>query len=67
MHTTYNVTGMTCGHCELSVQEELIELHGVTAVNANHESGEVVVESERELPIDEVRAAVESAGYTLSA
>lgn len=67
MQTIYSVTGMTCGHCELSVQEELIELDGVTAANANHETGEVIVEAERELPIDEVRTAVEAAGYTLSA
>jgi hypothetical protein len=27
---TYTVEGMTCGHCELSVREEVEEVKGVT-------------------------------------
>lgn len=65
MQTTYRVIGMTCGHCEFSVQEELGELAGVTAVTADHSTGVVTVESESEPALADVRAAIEEAGYTL--
>ena len=60
----YKVEGMTCGHCELSVQEEIAEIAGVTAVKADHVSGAVTVEGEG---FDDaaVAAAVEAAGYKL--
>ena len=63
---TYAVTGMTCGHCELSVQEEIAELGGVLEVRADHAAGTVTVTSADPLDRAAVAAAVESAGYTLS-
>ena len=41
---TFQVEGMSCGHCELSIQEEVGEIPGVTSVKADHTTGEVVVE-----------------------
>jgi copper chaperone len=64
--TTYAVTGMTCGHCEASVREEVGELAGVSAVTADHATGEVVVTSSAPLDRAAVAAAVEEAGYTLA-
>lgn len=64
--TTYQITGMTCGHCEMSVQEEIAEIEGVTSVNASHESGTAVVESSAALDLSTVRAAVQEAGYELA-
>jgi copper chaperone len=63
--TEYAVTGMTCGHCELSVREELGELPGVTEVSADHTTGRVVVTSGEPLDETAVRSAVEEAGYAL--
>lgn len=63
--TTYKVEGMTCGHCELSVQEEIGEIAGVTGVKADHTTGDVVVDGEGFSDAD-VAAAVEEAGYTLA-
>ncbi|GAA4672424.1 heavy-metal-associated domain-containing protein [Nocardioides nanhaiensis] len=62
----FTVTGMTCGHCEASVREEVGELDGVEQVTADHTTGEVVVTSTQPLDRDAVRAAVEEAGYALS-
>ena len=64
--TTYAVTGMTCGHCELSVQEEIAELDGVLDVTADHTTGQVVVTSAEPLDNTAVAAAVEEAGYSLA-
>jgi copper chaperone len=63
---TYTVAGMTCEHCELSVQEELGELAGVQAVTADRSTGLVTVTSAEPLDRAAVDAAVEEAGYSLS-
>ncbi|WP_431904370.1 heavy-metal-associated domain-containing protein [Amycolatopsis thermoflava] len=64
---TYTVTGMTCQHCVLSVTEEVGEIPGVTDVAVDLPTGKVTVTSEQELTTDAVRAAVEEAGYQLTA
>ncbi|OFS41505.1 heavy-metal-associated domain-containing protein [Corynebacterium sp. HMSC069E04] len=63
--TTYTVTGMTCGHCELSVKEEISEISGVTDVTADHTTGAVTVTGEG-FSDDQVAAAVAEAGYELA-
>jgi copper chaperone CopZ len=64
--TSYTVTGMSCGHCAQSVTEELTALAGVLEVTVEVATGEVVVTSESPLASDEVRSAVEEAGYQLA-
>ena len=62
--TEFNVTGMTCGHCEMSVREEVQEIPGVSVTEVSHQDGRLVVESDQ--PVDDaaVKAAVEEAGYS---
>ncbi|MFQ6171321.1 heavy-metal-associated domain-containing protein [Oryzobacter sp. R7] len=64
--TTYAVTGMTCGHCAASVSEEVGALPGVTDVSVDVPTGAVTVTSAEALELDEVRSAVEEAGYRLA-
>jgi copper chaperone CopZ len=64
--TTYRVTGMTCGHCEAAVTGELSQLPGVRGVSVDLSTGDVTVTSEAPLPIDDVRSAVDEAGYALA-
>ena len=59
------VTGMTCGHCTASVEEEIRELDGVREVTVDLSTGLVTVVSDRELPLAALRAAVDEAGYTI--
>ncbi|MFI1676947.1 MULTISPECIES: heavy-metal-associated domain-containing protein [unclassified Streptomyces] len=63
--TVYEVTGMTCGHCEGAVSEEISEIAGVTSVKAVAATGLVTVVSEAPLDEAAVRAAVDEAGYEL--
>ncbi|WP_369033362.1 MULTISPECIES: heavy-metal-associated domain-containing protein [Streptomyces] len=63
--TVYKVSGMTCGHCEGAVSQEISALDGVTAVTAVATSGEVSVTSAGPLDEEAVRAAVDEAGYEL--
>lgn len=62
--TTYTVNGMTCGHCELSVKEEISEIKGVTDVTADHTTGAVTVTGEG-FSDEQVAAAIAEAGYEL--
>ncbi|MEU6229167.1 heavy-metal-associated domain-containing protein [Streptomyces sp. NPDC047042] len=62
----YQVTGMSCGHCEGSVSAEISELAGVTSVKAVAATGEVTVVSETPLDEAAVRAAVDEAGFELA-
>jgi len=64
---TYTVTGMTCGHCATSVREEVGAIDGVTEVAVDVPAGKMTVTSVAALTADTVRAAVEGAGYQLTA
>jgi len=63
--TTYQVTGMTCGHCAGAVTEELKNLGGVREVNIDLVPGgtsAVTVTSETPLDPQSVAAALDEAG-----
>ena len=61
--STYNVTGMTCGHCVSSVTDEVQEIPGVVSVDVVLETGAVSISSAGPLDDAAVRSAVEEAGY----
>ncbi|MFF1449404.1 heavy-metal-associated domain-containing protein [Streptomyces sp. NPDC058274] len=64
--TVYQVSGMSCGHCEGSVSTEISGIPGVTSVKAVASSGEVTVVSAAPLDDEAVRAAVDEAGFELT-
>ncbi|MHC5557870.1 heavy-metal-associated domain-containing protein [Kocuria sp. U4B] len=61
--TQFQVTGMTCGHCEMSVRQEVQEIPGVEFVEVSHQSGRLTVTSTGLADEAAVVAAVEEAGY----
>ncbi|MFD6756066.1 heavy-metal-associated domain-containing protein [Micromonospora gifhornensis] len=63
--TTYQVQGMTCGHCVSAVTGQVGALPGVTDVAVDLPAGRVTVTSEQPLDENAVRAAVDEAGYEL--
>ncbi|MCS4275226.1 copper chaperone CopZ [Mycetocola sp. BIGb0189] len=62
--TEYRVTGMTCGHCESSVREEVEQIAGVEDIRVSAQTGELVITSAAELDDAAVLAAVTEAGYS---
>jgi copper chaperone len=62
----YTVVGMTCDHCVRSVSEELSKVPGVRDVEVDLATGAVDVTSDAPLPLDDVRGAVDEAGYALA-
>ena len=63
--STYQVQGMTCGHCVSAVSSEIGQLAGVSDVAVDLATGKVIVTADQPLDDDAVRAAVEEAGYAL--
>ena len=61
---SFTVHGMTCDHCVASVTEEVSEVAGVKQVDADLASGRLVVAGEG-FTADQIRAAVEEAGYEI--
>lgn len=62
----YDVTGMTCDHCVRAVTTEVMALPGVRSVDVDLASGAVTIESEDILDREQVRNAVDEAGYALT-
>jgi copper chaperone len=64
---TYSVNGMTCDHCVRAVQSEVGKVPGVASVSVDLGSGSVTVVSEEPVDAADVKAAIEEAGYELTA
>jgi copper chaperone len=62
---SFQITGMTCGHCVAAVKDEVGAIADVTDVAVDLTSGRVTVDSGREVTTAEVAAAVDEAGYQL--
>jgi copper chaperone len=62
---TYTVTGMTCAHCTNAVSTEVNKVAGVQSVNIDLSSGHVTVSGDG-YSDEQIRAAVDEAGYALS-
>jgi copper chaperone len=59
----YQVTGMSCSHCESAVRGEVSKLNGVEQVEVSAASGRLVVVSAEPLADEDVLAAVDEASY----
>ena len=65
---TFKVPDMSCGHCRAAVEGELNKLSGVEHSNADFEKGIVEVRyDDGKVTTDELRGAIEEAGYTVTA
>jgi copper chaperone len=61
--TEYDVTGMSCEHCERAIEAEVRQLPGVQQVDVSASTGHLVVTSDAPLADSLVLAAVDEAGY----
>ena len=62
---SFTVSGMTCGHCVMSVREEVSEVPGVTSVEVDLATGHMMVSGD-DFSDAAVKAAVADAGYETS-
>jgi len=66
MQRTIEIKGMTCGHCEGRVTNEILTIPGVTKVIASAEKATAVIESSSDISDESIEIAVRNAGYTVN-
>ena len=66
--TTFKVPDMSCSHCKAAVEGELNRLPGVEHSDANLDNGTVeVAYDEGRVGAEQLKKAIEDAGYTVAA
>ena len=64
MNQTFNVKGMTCGHCERAVTQAVKTMDPQAAVTIDRSTGRVDVASSQ--PRDLIAAAITEEGYSVT-
>lgn len=64
--TEYQVTGMSCGHCENAIRAEVSEVPGVMSIDVSAATGRLAVTTEQPVQDSAVFAAVDEAGFQAS-
>lgn len=62
MKKTMKIEGMMCAHCEAAVDKALSAIDGVSA-KVSHKKGTAKLKLECDVPDEELKKAVEDAGY----
>ena len=60
---TISVEGMTCNHCEMTVEKAVKQVPNVKSAKASAKNKKVEITFSGELDLGAVRAKVEEAGY----
>ena len=60
---TFSIPNISCGHCVMTIKNELIELDGVTKVEGDPEKKEIRVEWDAPADQEKIRAILKEIGY----
>ncbi len=64
--TVFQVSGMTCSHCEASVEKAVLTIDGIKAVKANASKGEIKVKGIlTDDVIEKIKEVVSEAGFLI--
>ena len=61
-----NVKGMMCTGCENRIKNAIGESKGIKSVDANHKTGQVVINSDNEVNIEEIKSVIEDIGFEVT-
>jgi copper chaperone len=64
MNHSFQVQGMTCGHCEMAVKKAIKRVDGQAVVEINRNTGEVRVQSDQAR--ESVAQAIAKEGYQVA-
>ena len=64
MNHSFQVKGMTCGHCEMAVKKAIQRVDGQAVVEINRNTGEVRVQSDQAR--ESVAQAIADEGYQVA-
>lgn len=60
---TINVEGMSCSHCEMTVQKAAESINGVSSAKANAKKGVVKFKTDNPDSAEAVKSAIREAGF----
>jgi len=60
------VEGMTCHHCEMTVEKALLEIPGIKTAKADHAARSVAIEYKEEPDFRVMKEKIEKVGYRLA-
>ncbi len=60
---TFTVPNITCGHCVMSIKNELSELEGVKAVEGDPSDKSITVEWENPVTLEMIRETLKEINY----
>ena len=60
---TFSIPNISCGHCVMSIQNELNELEGVRSVKGNAENKSIVVEWDSPASLKKIRDTLKEINY----
>lgn len=66
MKTIINIEGMSCEHCAKHVETALSTVHGVVSADVKLKKNLAVARSREPLSEEEIKKAVEDAGYKVT-
>jgi copper chaperone len=60
---TFTIPNISCGHCVMSIKNELSELEGVTGVSGDPEAKRIEVEWDAPATLEKITAALKEINY----
>lgn len=60
---TISIPNISCGHCVMSIKNELAELEGVKSVEGNPEKKQITIEFEDPATLDKIKNTLKEINY----
>ncbi|MBW1701952.1 MAG: heavy-metal-associated domain-containing protein [Deltaproteobacteria bacterium] len=60
---TFSIPNISCGHCVMSIKNELIEIDGVSNVEGDPDSKKVTVEYDAPATLEKIKSTLEDINY----
>lgn len=60
---TFSIPSISCGHCVMTIKNELTELAGISKVDGDPESKRVTVEWDQPATVDKIKETLKAINY----
>lgn len=60
---TFSIPNISCGHCVMSIKNELSEIEGVSNVEGDSDSKKVTVEYDAPVTLEKIKSTLEEINY----
>jgi copper chaperone CopZ len=61
--TTLKVPNISCGHCVMSIKQELTEIEGVSSVEGDPGKKEIILEWDAPATLEKIKASLKEINY----